>query len=40
VYQDDPDDRRIDMLFREFTAASLGKIDDQYDDEIFMEFFL
>ncbi|MFX1316632.1 MAG: hypothetical protein ACFE9T_12265 [Promethearchaeota archaeon] len=27
----EPDDRRIDMLFREFTAASLGKIDDQYE---------
>ncbi|MFX1328561.1 MAG: hypothetical protein ACFE91_10565 [Promethearchaeota archaeon] len=27
----DPNDKRIDRLFREFTAASLGKIDNQYE---------
>ena len=27
----DPDDTRVDLLFREFTAASLGKIDENFD---------
>lgn len=27
----DPKDNRIDLIFREFTAASLGKIDNNYD---------
>jgi type II pantothenate kinase len=26
-----PEDDRVDMLFREFTAASLGKIDEEFD---------
>ena len=26
----DPEDKRVDLLFREFTAASLGKIDDNF----------
>jgi type II pantothenate kinase len=27
----DPDDNRVDLIFREFTAASFGKIDSNYD---------
>ena len=29
----DPNDNRIDAIFREFTAASLGKIDINYDNK-------
>lgn len=28
-----PDDNRVDLLFREFTAASLGKIDEKFNNE-------
>ncbi|MFX0104159.1 MAG: hypothetical protein ACFE75_01555 [Candidatus Hodarchaeota archaeon] len=28
-----PEDKRVDILFREFTAASLGKIDENFNDK-------